>query len=234
MGKKSSRPRTKQRQQTSQVQQPQQNQTSQQPRQPRQTRGRAARRSPQMSNWWVFGVIAILVLAVLLIGYYSIRSHAQTQTSTTASGTPVNSLLYPSIDNITCDASNPAYHVHAHLTLYINGAQVQIPQGIGLPTDQSCIYWLHTHDTSGVIHIEAPRQQNYLLGTFIDLWAHQFPQLQYPVQLSQTEGWTAWVNGKPYNGDFRNISLTAHTLITLAYNSPGVTPDTIYNWPAGE
>ena len=40
----------------------------------------------------------------------------------------------------------------------------------------------------------------------------------------------AYVDGKPYKGDFHKIPLKAHTLITLAYNSPNVKPDTTYNW----
>ncbi|HEX4207231.1 MAG TPA: hypothetical protein VHZ51_24140 [Ktedonobacteraceae bacterium] len=38
------------------------------------------------------------------------------------------------------------------------------------------------------------------------------------------------MNGKPHQGDFHTIPLNPHALITLAYNSPGITPDTTYNW----
>src|SRR6266851_2986382 len=30
--------------------------------------------------------------------------------------------------------------------------------------------------------------------------------------------------------DYHNIVMKSHLLITLAYNSPGITPDTIFNW----
>ncbi|GCE21338.1 hypothetical protein KDK_51380 [Dictyobacter kobayashii] len=58
----------------------------------------------------------------------------------------------------------------------------------------------------------------------------RFPNLQYPLELDQKTNWQAYVNGKPYSGDFHNIPLEAHTLVTLAYNSPGITPDTTYAW----
>ncbi|WP_161977647.1 hypothetical protein [Dictyobacter kobayashii] len=48
--------------------------------------------------------------------------------------------------------------------------------------------------------------------------------------MDQKTNWQAYVNGKPYSGDFHNIPLEAHTLVTLAYNSPGITPDTTYAW----
>jgi hypothetical protein len=38
------------------------------------------------------------------------------------------------------------------------------------------------------------------------------------------------VNGQRDNGDFHKSSLTSHTLITMAYNSPNAKPDTVYNW----
>ncbi|MDQ6661906.1 MAG: hypothetical protein M3Z24_13210, partial [Chloroflexota bacterium] len=55
-------------------------------------------------------------------------------------------------------------------------------------------------------------------------------QSNYISQLASASGWTTYVNGQPYKGDFHSIPLQAHTLITLAYNSPNVKPDTTYNW----
>jgi hypothetical protein len=113
--------------------------------------------------------------------------------------------------------------------MYINGQVLPLPSQIGIAKDQSCLYWLHTHDTSGVIHMEAPANHSFVLGNFLDEWSTEFAALGYPPQLDQT-GWQAYVNGKPYNGDFHKIPLQAHTLITLMYNSPNAVPDTTYNW----
>jgi hypothetical protein len=107
---------------------------------------------------------------------------------------------------------------------------VQIPANIGIASDQSCFYWIHVHDTSGVLHIEAPTQKIYTLGNFLNIWNTAFSQMNYPVQLATSAGWTVYVNGKSYTGDFGNIPLNAHTLITMGYNSPNITPDITYNW----
>ena len=77
--------------------------------------------------------------------------------------------------------------------------------------------------------MEAPIQRSFVLGNFLDEWSTEFPSVGYPPQLDQT-GWQAYVNGKLYTGDFHKIPLQAHTLITLAYNTPHVVPDTTYNW----
>jgi hypothetical protein len=151
----------------------------------------------------------------------------QTQAANDGSDNPA----YAPLAGIPCQSSEQlTYHVHAHLSIYINGQPVQVPQYIGIASDGSCFYWLHTHDTSGIIHIEAPSQQTFTLGTFFQLWSERFPQLQYPIQLDQTAGWQAYVDGKSYTGDFHSIPLRPHALITLAYNSPGIKPDTTYAW----
>ncbi|HEX4207230.1 MAG TPA: hypothetical protein VHZ51_24135 [Ktedonobacteraceae bacterium] len=114
--------------------------------------------------------------------YFTRIPHGQQAQS--PSNTSANSTYAP-LNGISCDSTEQLnYHVHAHLSLYINGHQVQVPQHIGIASDGSCIYWLHTHDTSGVIHIEAPSQRTFVLGTFLQLWSQRFPQLSYPTQLN--------------------------------------------------
>jgi hypothetical protein len=186
-------------------------------------RQRAVKRNRIVLGVSVFAVVLVVAASVY---FFAIRNPG----STTAADQSTNP-AYPKVDNIICEANEQGtYHVHAHLSIYINGEKVTIPQNIGIAPDQSCLYWLHTHDTTGVIHVEAPSKQTFTLGTFIKEWGDVFPQLQYPFQLSSTDGWKVYVNGKPYNGDFRKIELSAHTLITMTYQSPNVPIDTVYNW----
>ncbi|HVB23953.1 MAG TPA: hypothetical protein VNG51_18600 [Ktedonobacteraceae bacterium] len=139
---------------------------------------------------------------------------------------------YPEIDNnVECDAGEQlAYHIHSYLVIYINGKQSLLPANTGIASDGTCYYWLHTHDTTGVIHEESPDSRTFILGNFFDEWEQVFSSLGYPSQLDASTGWTVYVNGNLYKGNFRNIPLKAHTIITMAYNSPGVKPVTSYNW----
>jgi len=191
-------------------------------------RARAARKN-------LITAIGAVIVTVLVIGafvyIFNATSGSGSSASASSSGTPVNTQANPPVDNISCDAGEQlAYHVHAHLTIYIKGSPVQVPATIGIPADQSCFYWMHTHDASGVIHLETPKQDGYTLGTFLNLWGNQFPELQYPSQLDLTNGWQVYVDGKLYAGDFHKIQFNSHMLITMAYQSPGITPDTVYNW----
>ena len=51
------------------------------------------------------------------------------------------------------------FHIHAHLDVFIDGAARTVPAMIGILPVQKCLYWMHTHDESGIIHIEAPKKR---------------------------------------------------------------------------
>ncbi len=63
------------------------------------------------------------------------------------------------------------YHIHSLLTIIVNKTNQTIPEGIGILPSQ-CIFWLHTHDDSGLIHIESPTKENFTLGQFFDVWKY--------------------------------------------------------------
>lgn len=137
---------------------------------------------------------------------------------------------FTSVDKIPCvQGEQLAFHVHAHLSIFLEGQAVTIPATIGI-APSGCLYWLHTHISDGILHMEAPAPQRFVLGDFLDIWKQQFSQLNYPAAFNVITGWRAFVDGKLVTGNFRAIPLQAHALITLAYRSPGVRPDTVYNW----
>ena len=143
-----------------------------------------------------------------------------------------------SIDGIDCAGMEYAtLHIHPHLAIFYKGTQVQVPRLIGgTPTPQGgCLYWIHTHDASGIIHIEAPvlapeGSSGFTLGMLFDIWGQPLARdnvagLKGPV--------TAFVNGQKYDGDPRLIALTAHNQITLEVGSPVVPPPN-YTFPPNE
>lgn len=213
-------------------------------REERRIQREAQLRSERRRRYLTFGGVAVAVVVALALGTVFVLSHSaaasgtHTQPATSsanAQSTPTSSTsqaLSPlALDNIDCNGSEQlTYHVHAHLSLYINGRPVTVPAYVGIDNNNQCFYWLHTHDVTGVIHIEAPQQGTYTLGTFFHLWDQRFSQLGYPQQLNQTAGWKVYVNGQPYNGDFDSLALSPHMLITMAYNTPDAQPDTVYNW----
>lgn len=143
------------------------------------------------------------------------------------------------IDMISCDSGQSAYHVHVHLSLFINGVQIALPEGIGIPNPQelrpglvnngNCFYWLHTHDHTGVIHVEAPAKATYTLGNFFDVWGEPLT----PTNVAGLQGTlTEYVDGVPFTGDPSTITLTPYKEITLEIGTPIVKPPA-YIFPLG-
>jgi len=143
------------------------------------------------------------------------------------------------VDKIPCETNEAAVlHVHSHLAIFDHGVQVQVPGYLGMaslsPTT-GCLYWIHTHDASGIIHIEAgsiasPNGGNYTLKNFFDIWGEPLDRkhvgpFQGPV--------TVFVNGAQYNGDLAVIPLRAHQQIVLEVGTPVVAPPN-YTFPLGD
>jgi hypothetical protein len=144
------------------------------------------------------------------------------------------------VDGITCDTSEQlVFHIHAHLQIYVGGKQQLVPAGIGIgPPLQmigdvvvggSCFSWLHTHDESGIIHIESPLMQTFVLGNFFDIWGQPLSTTQVGPAHGAV---TAFVDGAPYGGDPGTIPLAAHAVIQLDVADPVVAAQP-YTWPAG-
>lgn len=64
-------------------------------------------------------------------------------------------------------------HIHPTLRLIVEGDAVAIPPTLGLDFF-GCERALHTHDSSGEIHIEPNYPQDFTLGQFFLMWGHDF------------------------------------------------------------
>jgi hypothetical protein len=122
------------------------------------------------------------------------------------------------VDGIKCESSEQlAYHIHEHLSILVDGTAQKIPAYVGIPGGPilpRCIYWLHTHDATGVIHVESPVVAIYTLGQFFDIWGQPLNSTRvatYPV----TGQLVVFVDGHQYGGDPRDIALGVHTQIVI-------------------
>jgi hypothetical protein len=155
---------------------------------------------------------------------------ALASTATVATGQPV--------DGISCQTSEQTlFHIHAHLTVFVNGSARQIPAAVGIPGAQAtntpqgpfietgtCFYWLHTHAADGIIHIESPVQRTFTLGNFFNIWGQPLG----PDQVGPAKGHVVAIyNGQVYQGNPRDIPLNAHAQIQLQVGAPLVQPEQI-------
>ena len=75
------------------------------------------------------------------------------------------------VSAVSCDSGghDAAYHIHAQLTVILpSGVTAQVPPNIGV--GERCMYWLHTHEPDGQLHVEAPSETVATLADFLEIW----------------------------------------------------------------
>jgi hypothetical protein len=126
-------------------------------------------------------------------------------------------------------------HIHQHLDLFVEGKQVTLPANIGI--GQTFISPLHTHDPSGILHVEADRPQTFTLGQFFGVWGVPLSRTQIGgLEAGGGKQVRAWVNGKPFAGDPAAIELASHQELVVAYGTNAQLPKPVparYRFPPG-
>ena len=90
--------------------------------------------------------------------------------------TTISSQPFPCV---TVAPDQLAYHWHTTLKVYSGSTQIMIPANVGLSA--VCVEPLHTHDTSGTIHIETDVNRVYSIGDFYRVWGKSFDS---PTQMN--------------------------------------------------
>lgn len=165
-------------------------------------------------------------------------------------GTTIGRAAYPagntpqggrggSISGVDCINSNGAYHIHSHLTLFVKGEQIAIAAGIGVVppvlengyatfNPSSCFYWLHTHDATGVIHVNPAVLKDMTLGMMFDVWGYPLSRTEVAGNIGAV---IVYVDGIRYEGDPRDIVFVDNKEISLQVGVPLVKPP-LYRIPA--
>lgn len=191
----------------------------------------AARRGPGLVGWALIGGGAVATLiAVVITGVLLALLFPEPAAAGTAAAAPASGAAIP------CDAvEHLTGHYHVHLAIVAAGLPQKVPGQIGI--EQACIRWLHTHDSSGLVHLEIPASQlgrTFYLGDFFGVWGQ-------PLDGSQVAAWpgdvVAWVQSPgesrayQWQGDVRALALDGCDAITLDVG--GATPPPAYTFPRG-
>jgi hypothetical protein len=135
--------------------------------------------------------------------------------NTTAGGTG------QTVEGLDCLPNMPEnYHVHTHVSVFLNGEALAIPPDIGIVPQTAggnCYYNVHTHDRSGKIHVEAEAPGTFTLGQLFAIWGQPLEGANIagitglPVVVYVTD---AGVVSRP-SGDWHAIELTSHREVTI-------------------
>lgn len=112
------------------------------------------------------------------------------------------------------------FHIHQRMAMIVNGKFFPVPAYIGIDRNFKFITELHTHDNSGILHVEAPAPRRFTLGQFFDVWGLRFTkQCLGGYCNSGNKQVRVWTNGKPVKGDPRKVVLKEHLSIVVAYGT---------------
>lgn len=126
-------------------------------------------------------------------------------------------------------AEGTLLHIHQHLDLYVNGKHLVLPAGVGIYAN-SFITEVHTHDTSGIIHVESPSLRRFRLGQLFAEWGVKLTA-NCVGRYCGSVRW--WLNGRQMHGDPGQLALRSHQeIVVTAGKLPARIPSS-YMFPAG-
>jgi len=116
------------------------------------------------------------------------------------------------------------FHIHALLHIYVNGLLSPLAANIGLDPAKGLESSLHTHDHTGVIHMEAPKPYGYTLGDFFAVWGVKFG----PGQLGGLTGYGGeklhfYLNGRPLSNPAAHV-LRNNDSVVIGYGADSSFP----------
>lgn len=133
---------------------------------------------------------------------------------------------FAAINGIPCETQEyTTFHIHAHMDIFVNGQHVGVPAQIGL--EKTCLYWLHTHNTDGIIHIESPKERDFTIGQFVDIWKATNSGFPTGANLE------IFVNGNLVSTSMSDTIMHAHDEIVLIYGNVPQNMPTFYQFPEG-
>ncbi|MDE3069402.1 MAG: hypothetical protein KGJ43_01600 [Acidobacteriota bacterium] len=116
------------------------------------------------------------------------------------------------------------FHIHAMLHIYVNGTLVPLPADIGIDRSRGIETSIHTHDGTGIIHMEAAHPFNFTLGDFFAVWGVKLG----PAQVGGLSGLGGdhlhfFLNGRPLS-DPAALVLHRYDSVVIGYGPEGSFP----------
>jgi hypothetical protein len=120
-------------------------------------------------------IITTIMVVVLAVGIFLAMQDSKPYVGNDLDSVPtsqqtLNNLQKAGLQALSTEGT--VFHIHQHLDMTINGLEREIPSNLGVGT--AFISEVHTHDESGIIHVEANEQKDFKLGQFFDMWGIDF------------------------------------------------------------
>jgi hypothetical protein len=122
------------------------------------------------------------------------------------------------------------FHIHALLHIYNEGLLVPVAANIGLDPARHIESSLHTHDRTGIIHMEAAHPFDFTLGDFFAVWGVKLG----PAQVGSLKGLGGdklhfYVNGRPLANPAAYVLHNGDNIV-IGYGKPTSFPHVTSNY----
>jgi len=118
------------------------------------------------------------------------------------------------------------FHHHDLLEIFVHGQAVPIPADIGLTSSSGAS--MHTHDPTGIMHLESDARFPFTLGDFFDVWGVRLTRSCIGGYCaSGANHLVVYVNGNAIGGDPRTIKLGQHDDVVVTFGSTSELPNPI-------
>jgi hypothetical protein len=208
---------------------------------------RAAERRTTRRRQLVLVAVVALVAAVAVVAAVRLwpspaRSAVPAGTGAVASGAALPPWPAPTDPQAGMQAaglvSNPmegaVQHFHAHLDIVDDGHPVEVPANLGIDPHRGLIAELHTHDDSGILHVESGSSTlTFTLGQLFVEWGVRLDADDLGgLHAADGQQLHAYVDGHEVAGDPARIQLANHQEIALVYGTPPAQVPSTYDFAA--
>ncbi len=124
-------------------------------------------------------------------------------------------------------AEGTKVHYHAHLNVFHDGERVTVPANIGIDYQRGVISPLHTHDDSGLIHVEALVDEPVTVGQLLTEWGLRIADDCIADTCPPAEI-ALYVSGAKQNGPATEHVFKSQEEITLTLGPPPTKIPSVY------
>ena len=178
--------------------------------------------------WSVITAVCFVALVVLVASKYGLKLDLNKESNSDVNGDAEETNSTSTADNpdpiaLEClDHSGLARHDHSNLKIYLDGQQRLIPANVGINSEicngeSENMHAVHTHDSTGKLHIESNTDIDIAIGVFFDIWGVHFNETGiFEYRVNETYELVMTIDGVPTT-DYDDYLLVDGKEIVISY-----------------
>jgi len=129
---------------------------------------------------------------------------------------------------LSLPAEGMTMHEHADVEIFVHASKEPVPTDIGIDASKGTIQSIHTHDDTGLVHLESSQSREFTLGEFFGVWGVRFTPSCLGAYCNEGNNrLQVFVDGEEVNGSLQDVQLDDQTVIVVTYGTPTELPDPI-------